>query len=125
MKVNVPEGYQQVIPYLVVVQPQQLIDFTQQVFDATLRSSHMRDGEIAHAEIMIGDTCIMMGKSNEQWEPMTAGLFIYVADADASFKKATDAGATIVMELSDQSYGRTCGVKDPSGNTWWITSVQQ
>jgi len=28
------------------------------------------------------------------------------------------------MQLSDQSYGRTCGVKDPCGNSWWITSVE-
>ena len=45
-------------------------------------------------------------------------------NADESYKKAIDEGATTVMELSDQDYGRTCGVSDPFGNTWWITSVK-
>ena len=42
-----------------------------------------------------------------------------------SFKKAIAEGATVLMELSDQNYGRTCGVTDPFGNIWWITSVDK
>jgi len=66
----------------------------------------------------------MFGGSTEDWSVMTAGLFIYVEDADATYQKAMEAGAATVMALSDQAYGRTCGVKDPEGNTWWITSVK-
>ena len=84
----------------------------------------MKGDKIGHAEILIEENCIMLGGSTDEWSVMTAGLFIYVADADATYRKALDAGATTVMELSDQSYGRTCGIKDLEGNTWWVTSIK-
>jgi uncharacterized glyoxalase superfamily protein PhnB len=65
----------------------------------------------------------MFGQSSADWGSDNAGLFVYVEDADATFKKALDAGATEVMPVTDQSYGRSGGVKDPFGNTWWITAV--
>ena len=55
---------------------------------------------------------------------MPAGLFIYVEDADETYKKAIEEGATVVTTLSDQAYGRSGGVKDPFGNTWWITAAK-
>jgi uncharacterized glyoxalase superfamily protein PhnB len=61
--------------------------------------------------------------ATEQWAPQTANLFVYVPNADDTYAVALAAGATVVMEPSTQDYGRTCGVKDPFGNTWWITSV--
>ncbi len=56
---------------------------------------------------------------------MNAGMFIYVDDADTAYQKALTAGATTVegQEPSDKEYGRACGIKDPFGNTWWITSA--
>lgn len=96
----------------------------QDVFDATVSNKHMRDENIImHAELKIGNSMIMLADSTTQYTPSNAGLFIYVEDADATYKKALDNNATSVTELSDQSYGRTGGVKDPFGNTWWITSV--
>ncbi|MCO5949204.1 VOC family protein [Mucilaginibacter flavidus] len=54
---------------------------------------------------------------------MRVGIFIYVDDCDAVFKKALDNGATTLMPPADQSYGRNGGVTDVFGNTWWIKSV--
>ena len=123
MAINIPPGYQQVMPYLILEDPEKFIEFTKAVFDATEKMKDTQDGEIRHAEILIGNNCIMFGKSSDQWTVMNSGLFIYVEDADATFQKALNAGAAIVMELSDKNYGRTGGIKDPTGNTWWITSV--
>lgn len=125
MKINIPEGYNRVMTYLILGDLEKFLSFTTTVFDATEKMKHKQDNELSHVEILIGDTCIMAGKAGEQWAVMNAGLFIYVEDADASFQKAKNAGASVVMELSDQSYGRTCGVKDPCGNVWWITSVKE
>ena len=58
-----------------------------------------------------------------EWKPATANMFVYVDNADARYKKAIDAGSETVMEPADQDYGRSCGVTDPFGNVWWITSV--
>ena len=77
-----------------------------------------------HAEIKIGNCTIMFADTTEAFKPQLAGLFIYVENADDTCHKALAEGGTTVMELSDQDYGRTCGVNDPCGNTWWITSVK-
>ena len=78
---------------------------------------------IQHGEIVIAGSTIMFADSTEQYKQSTAGLFVYVENADEAYKKAIQAGATTVMELSDRSYGRACGIQDPFGNTWWITSI--
>lgn len=124
---KVPEGYQTVMPYLIVNGAAKFIEFTKEVFNAIENEKRrsMRDEKtIMHSEIKIGGSTIMFADSTEAFEPQTAGLFVYVENADETFKKAIDQGATVVMDLSDQDYGRTCGVKDPFGNVWWITSMQ-
>ena len=47
----------------------------------------------------------------------------YVKDVDAAYRRAIEAGATSVMEPANQFYGdRNAGVKDASGNFWWIAT---
>jgi PhnB protein len=119
---SIPEGYQQVMPYLILQNAAQFLSFMEKVFGATEKYKALKDdGSIGHAELQIGESTIMFADSNEQWRTENAGLFIYVADADETYNKAIEAGATSVMPMSDQPYGRTGGVKDPFGNTWWIT----
>ncbi len=123
---KIPAEHQTVMPYLIVNRAADFIKFTKKVFNAieNEKIKSMRDGDtIMHSEIKIGGCTIMFADSTENFEPQTAGLFIYVESADATFKMAIDEGATIVMELSDKDYGRTCGVQDPFGNVWWITSA--
>ena len=88
---------------------------------------HLReDGHtIMHAEVNINGSVIMFAESTEQYPVQTANLFVYVDDADKSYATALQNGATSVNEPADQSYGRSCGIKDPHGNTWWITSVKK
>jgi uncharacterized glyoxalase superfamily protein PhnB len=78
-----------------------------------------------HSEINISGSTIMFCDAPDQWRTATANLFVYVDDADKAYQRAIENGATTVMELSDQDYGRTCGVTDPCGNTWWITSIKE
>lgn len=123
---KLPIGHQTIMPYLILNGALQFIDFTKTVFDATSHLQKLReDGTVMHAEIMIDGSTIMVTDEIKDWPRQTANLFVYVPNADESFKKAVDAGATIVMELNDQDYGRTCGVTDPFGNVWWITSVSK
>lgn len=113
------------MPYLILVDAQKFSDFASAVFSAKEQNRQMReDGKtLMHAEIQIGNSTVMFAEAMEQWPPHTAGLFVYVEDADVSYKKALELGATTVMELSDQDYGRTCGIADPFGNVWWMTSI--
>lgn len=124
---KLPNGYQTVMPYLIVKNATKFIDFTKKVFNAVENENRksMRDEKtIMHGEIKIGDSTIMFADSTENYQPCPAGLFVYVDDADETFKQAISEGAITVTELSDQSYGRTGGISDPFGNTWWITSVK-
>lgn len=123
----IPEGYHTVTPYLVVEGAAKLIDFLKQAFDAeeTFRMP-MPDGSIMHAEVKIGDSMVMMGEASEKWKAMPCAIYLYVNDADAVYKRALKAVATSTMEPSDQFYGdRQGGVKDPSGNTWWIATHKE
>ena len=112
------------MPYLIIKDAAGFLQFTKDVFGAEERMKHMRDENIImHAEIKIGDSSIMFADATDEFSSSTAGMFIYVTNADATYNKAISLGATSVMPMCDQPYGRTGGVKDPHGNTWWITSV--
>src|SRR6185295_19390298 len=75
-----------------------------------------------HAEVMVGDSKLMIGGYEKVEEKLTA-LHLYVPDADAVYQRALELGATSVEEPVDQFYGdREAGVKDPSGNVWWIAT---
>jgi len=122
---RIPSNHQTVMPYLIIPRAADFISFTEKVFGARETHKTMRDEKtIMHAEIRIGESTIMLADATETIKASPAGLFVYVPDADSTFKKAIDAGAGIVMEMADQPYGRSGGVQDPFGNTWWITSIK-
>ena len=120
---NIPEGHQAVMPYLMLDDAAGFIQFIKDVFDAEITQQGMRDGVVGHCEANIGGSTIMFSNTRDQWKAATANIFVYVADADVTFEKAVKAGSTTVMEIADLEYGRSGGVTDPFGNVWWITSV--
>ncbi|WP_160717824.1 VOC family protein [Chitinophaga solisilvae] len=123
---EIPKGHQAVMPYMMLSDAAGFIRFTEKVFGAMLTHTTNRDNtdKIMHAEIQIAGNTIMFCDATEQWKEQTANLFVYVPDADTTYHTAIDNGGATIMELTDQHYGRTCGVKDPVGNVWWITSVK-
>jgi PhnB protein len=124
---NLPSGHQTIMPYLILKGASRFIDFCKKVFDAKDSNQQVLrdDGTVMHAEIILNGSTIMVTDETKDWSQQNANLFVYVPDADETYQKALDNGATSLMELSDQDYGRTCGVTDPFGNVWWITSVKQ
>ena len=123
---RIPEGYNAVMPYLILNNAVGFLEFMREVFDAELTYKAMRDEKtIMHAELKIGDSKIMFAEATEQWKVQPAGLFIYVDEADVVYNKAKLKGAEVVTQMADQSYGRSGGVQDPFGNVWWITSMPE
>jgi PhnB protein len=94
-----------------------LVEFLKRVFAAT--------GEYWEAlpsEIRIGDSVVMISDAGVR-SPMTAFLYVYVSDTDATYQRAVDAGARSLEEPADMPYGdRRCMVEDRWGNTWQIAT---
>ena len=128
----IPDGYPRVSPHLSVVGAAKAIDFYKEVLGATER---MRmgtpDGPIAHAEIQVGDSVIMIGEEipdGTDPSPATLGgspvaLFVYVEDVDDVYRRAISSGATTVREPEDHFYGdRVAMFDDPFGHRWNIAT---
>ncbi len=118
------KGYHTVTPYLHVIGAASLLDFMKNTFDAeeTVRMS-LADGVVMHAEMKIGDSIIMVSEATGKSKPMPSMLYLYVGDVDSTYKRALECGASSIREPKNEFYGdRSCGVKDHTGNTWWIAT---
>jgi PhnB protein len=127
----IPEGYHALTPYLVVDGAADAIEFYKRAFGATERGGAMQmpDGRIAHAELEIGDSVLMISDPSEESAVRppkevggtTVGVFTYVEDVDAIFQRALDAGATVRRPLEDQFWGDRYGtLTDPFGHEWHL-----
>ncbi len=124
---KIPDQYNQVMPYLIVKDSHDFKEFMERVFDAREQLAVPgENGTIMHGELRLGKSIMMYAEATEQFAVMNGGIFIHVENADITYQRALEAGAVTIpgQEPSDKEYGRTCGVKDPFGNVWWITSVQ-
>lgn len=132
----IPEGYHTVTPSLVVQNAAEAIEFYKRAFGAEeLSRMSSPDGQqIWHAEIEIGDSRVML---NDEFPDMGArgpqsiggtpvSLHLYVEDADAWFRRAIDAGATVSMPLEDTFWGDRYGqVTDPFGHQWALATHKE
>jgi PhnB protein len=120
----IPDGYHSITPHLISENASRLIEFLKQAFDATeVNRMAGPDGRIMHAELKIGDSMVMIGEAAGEWKAMPASLALYVPNADATYKRALEAGAVSIKEPQDQFYGdRSGAVKDLAGNHWWIAT---
>ncbi len=133
----VPEGYHTVTPYLVQRDAKRALEFYKKALGAETRMSMPGpDGRVMHAELKIGDSMIFLSDefpemSPETKSPQSAGcvtstIFLYVPDVDAVFKRAVDAGAKVVMPVTDMFWGDRFGkVVDPFGHHWGIASRKE
>ena len=121
----IPDGYHTVTPYLAVQGAAKLMEFLKRAFGAEDAHECMRrpDGTVVHAEVRIGYLVVMVGDAAGEHQPRPSTLYLYVPDTDATYRRALAAGATSLMEPTNQFYGdRNAGVKDPVGNLWWIAT---
>jgi uncharacterized glyoxalase superfamily protein PhnB len=124
MTARIPADYGSVTPFLVVKGVPQFIEFLKAAFGAEDRGQMPdADGLIAHAEVLLGNTVLMMFDRREGWPSTPAFLMHYVEDADAVHQKALAAGCHEVTSISTNAWGdRGSRVQDPFGNIWWIQS---
>jgi len=131
----IPEGYHTATPYLAVHDAAKAIDFYKRAFDATeLHRMQGPQGKIAHAEIKIGDSIIMLAdempgsdcRTPQSLGGTTTNIFLYVKDVDSAFNKATSAGAKSTMTPADMFWGDRYGkVTDPFGHSWSLATHKE
>ncbi|HEY0177608.1 MAG TPA: VOC family protein [Pedobacter sp.] len=116
---------QTIIPYLMLENAIKFIEFIQIVFNAEIRLLNIAEDNrtVLNAEISIGHTLILLSEAKDKYGKAAGNFFIYVGDADDTFNRAIYHGASVVTEVSDMDYGRSGGIEDPFGNTWWLTTA--
>lgn len=122
----VPDGYYTVTPWIVVKGAAKLIVFLEKAFAAKETEGtrfYNADGTIGHVEVRIGDSVVMLFDSSPGWPATPSFLRLYVADAEAVYQRALQAGAAPVTEMAEHFFGDRIGrVRDSAGNVWWIQS---
>ncbi len=110
-----PAGYHTLTPRIVVADLAAQVSFLRAVFDAT---GDVVDGR--PVELRIGDSLLMASEAGAR-APFPAFLYVYVADADATYERAIAAGATTIESPLDTPYGdRRAMVEDPFGNVFQV-----
>jgi PhnB protein len=117
-------------PYIVVNNVPALLEFLTATFDGVLTEQiHQPDGQLAHTEVRIGDSVLMVGAPQvDAPMPMHAEtrpgtFYVYVADVDATYRRAMMHGASSYQMPSHRFYGdRVAAVVDSTGNVWWIAT---
>ena len=120
---------QEAFPYLIVRGAASAIEWYRRVFGAeeTLR---VPDNErVGHAELKFGPTTVMIADEYPELgirSPAAFGgtgfrMHLHVDNVDVLAERAVGAGATMVMEVTDQDHGeRQCRIRDPFGHEWLL-----
>lgn len=116
---SIPEGWHTVTPRIVVQDVARLVQFLKQAFEAN------GDLQTDVPSIMrIGDSLVMISGAGPR-EVMTAFLYLYVDDADATYHRALEAGGVSLEAPANMPYGdRRAMIEDPCGNVWQIASYK-
>jgi PhnB protein len=126
----IPDGYNTLTPYLSLSDAAKAIEFYKAALGATeLYRLPMPGGKIAHAELQIGNSRIMLSDEMPDWGNKSAktyggtpvGLCIYTENVDALAERFVKAGGKLVKPLENQFYGDRSGqFEDPEGYKWTL-----
>lgn len=133
-----PEVNQTIVPYFMVLNAPQFIEFAEKVFHAEVLTIDKYEGTegIIHAEMKIGESSIYFADTSHDGScgPGVCGnlqndglvpiqMFIYVKNVAETYKTAVETGATSIMEvMGDENEGYMAGFVDPFSNLWWVKS---
>jgi uncharacterized glyoxalase superfamily protein PhnB len=130
MAKNPPENMPRVAPYLLYEDVAAALEWLSRAFGFRERVRIPGpDGKPSHAEMEIADGVVMMGHPGPEYRnpkrlgQTTGFVHVYVADVDAHYRRAKEAGAKIIEAPADQFYGdRRYGAEDPEGHQWYFAT---
>ena len=118
----IPEGFGTVFPYIFVSNADEFIGFLKNAFGARELGRTVRENQIANARIQIGTSAFMVSDAGASIQPTQSAFYIYVENADESYKRAVSFGARGMFSPVEMPYGdKQGGITDPFGNIWWIS----
>jgi PhnB protein len=127
----IPEGYSTATPYLIINGAAEAIEFYKKAFGAKELMRFPMGDKLAHAEIKIGDSPIMLADEHPAMGykgPNSLGgspvsIMLYVDDVDSVFNRAVAAGASVKEAVQNKFYGDRSGtLADPFGHIWHIST---
>jgi uncharacterized glyoxalase superfamily protein PhnB len=119
----------QIIPYIFYLDVPTALDWLSRAFGFEEEMRHPTPSGM-HAQMTFRGQRIMMGQGSRDWRmrspaetrSATMGVFIYLADVDAHYERASAAGAEIVHPPHDEEWGRTYTARDLDGHPWFFTT---
>jgi PhnB protein len=110
------------------------IEFYKSAFGAREVMRFNVHGVVAHAELSIGNSALMLGEESPEYGFLSAETYggspmnirLNVDDVDAFIAHAVEAGAKLASPPADQFYGdRSGSVTDPFGYTWFVSTTKE
>ena len=122
-----PNGFHTITPNIIVDDAEQAVAFFKNAFGASENYRlTMSNGKITHCELKLGDSIFNLGTSMDGWPAHGLVAQIYVEDSDALFDRAVQAGAKVIMPMTDMFFGSREGrIADPFGNVWTIATLKE
>lgn len=126
LNMPLPEGFKTVTPVICTVQPDMMLDFLEEAFGATITQEDSLPGGALLGCARVGQSMLRVnGGKSAEGDEMRAALHYFVSDVDAAYRRATAAGAKVMMggegEPADRAYGeRSAFLEDPFGNHWFL-----
>ena len=120
-----PDNYNSLSAYLIVDHAQKLVDLLTKVFNAkTLRRFDQENGKIAHIELQLDDTVLMISDSTEHYEANKTMLHIYVPDVFKTFDIAIENGCEMIEKpvKKDGDPDTRGAFFDFAGNYWAVST---
>ncbi|WP_088034792.1 VOC family protein [Evansella clarkii] len=129
---------QTIVPYFMVLNAPQFIEFTKKVFQAEVVRIDKLEGTegVIHAEMKIGNSTIYFADTSADGScgPGVCGdlnndglvpiqMYVFVNNVTDTYKNAISQGATPLMEPSEET-GNMGGFVDPFQNLWWVQAKQ-
>lgn len=124
---GIPKGFHTITANIIADDAEGAVAFLKRAFGFT--ESYrltMMDGKIAHCELRLGDSVVNLGSAMEGWPARGVVAQIYVENSDALFERAVEAGAQIVMPMTDMFFGSREGrLSDPFGSIWTVATLKK
>lgn len=100
-----PDGFHTITPNIIAEDAEHAVDFLKRAFGATENYRlTLSDGRITHCELHVGDSVINLGTAMEGFPPHGLVAQMFVEEPDAVFERAIQAGATVLIPMTDMFF---------------------